>query len=146
MLLKYIHVINQLMFCKRHATIFGSTRFRLSPRHFRWMSAWSSEPDQQTIDKHTYSTQTTSQINTSSPCLLPGNPPVSRTCRLQRPQIRCAPTARRTGANALHSYNRYLTVASRVVRRSLKDDKRLAAERRGESDLRFAKWEVRIPE
>lgn len=48
MLLKYIHVINQLMFCKRHATIFGSTRFRLSPRHFRWLSAWS-EPDQQPI-------------------------------------------------------------------------------------------------
>ncbi|KAI0973164.1 mitochondrial ATP synthase epsilon chain-domain-containing protein [Xylaria arbuscula] len=39
------------------------------------------------------------------------------------------------------SYNRYLAVASRVVRRSLKDDKRVAAERRGESDLRFAKWE-----
>jgi len=29
------------------------------------------------------------------------------------------------------------------VRRSLKDDKRLIAERRGESELRFAKWEVR---
>ncbi|KAG9828277.1 hypothetical protein KCU98_g11454, partial [Aureobasidium melanogenum] len=28
-----------------------------------------------------------------------------------------------------------------VVRRSLKEDKRLAAERRGEMDLRFAKWE-----
>ncbi|KAG9629505.1 hypothetical protein KCU86_g9130, partial [Aureobasidium melanogenum] len=32
-------------------------------------------------------------------------------------------------------------VAARVVRRSLKEDKRLAAERRGEMDLRFAKWE-----
>lgn len=42
-----------------------------------------------------------------------------------------------------HSYNRYLAIASRVVRRSLKDDKRIAAERRGEMDLRFAKWEVR---
>jgi len=31
------------------------------------------------------------------------------------------------------------------VRRSLKDDKRLIAERRGESELRFAKWEVRTP-
>lgn len=40
------------------------------------------------------------------------------------------------------SYNRYLAVAGRVVRRSLKDDKRLAAERRGDMDLRFAKWEV----
>ncbi|KAI1293382.1 mitochondrial ATP synthase epsilon chain-domain-containing protein [Xylaria venustula] len=39
------------------------------------------------------------------------------------------------------TYNRYLAVASRVVRRSLKDDKRVAAERRGESDLRFAKWD-----
>ncbi|KAF3001738.1 hypothetical protein E8E14_006148 [Neopestalotiopsis sp. 37M] len=38
------------------------------------------------------------------------------------------------------TYNRYLAVASRVVRRSLKEDKRIAAERRGESDLRFAKW------
>ncbi|KAF2788903.1 hypothetical protein K505DRAFT_204193, partial [Melanomma pulvis-pyrius CBS 109.77] len=38
------------------------------------------------------------------------------------------------------SYNRYLAVASRVVRRSLKEDKRLIAERRGESELRFAKW------
>ncbi|KAH8677708.1 mitochondrial ATP synthase epsilon chain-domain-containing protein [Xylariales sp. PMI_506] len=38
------------------------------------------------------------------------------------------------------SYNRYLAVASRVVRRSLKEDKRIAAERRGESELRFAKW------
>lgn len=42
----------------------------------------------------------------------------------------------------LRSYNRYLAVAGRVVRRSLKDDKRLAAERRGDMDLRFAKWEV----
>ncbi|KAK3070044.1 hypothetical protein LTR53_011138 [Teratosphaeriaceae sp. CCFEE 6253] len=40
------------------------------------------------------------------------------------------------------TYNRYLAVAARVVRRSLKDDKRLVAERRGEMDLRFAKWEV----
>ncbi|KAI0006406.1 mitochondrial ATP synthase epsilon chain-domain-containing protein [Xylariaceae sp. FL0662B] len=39
------------------------------------------------------------------------------------------------------TYNRYLAVAARVVRRSLKEDKRLAAERRGDMDLRFAKWE-----
>ncbi|KAF2243477.1 hypothetical protein BU26DRAFT_570166 [Trematosphaeria pertusa] len=39
------------------------------------------------------------------------------------------------------SYNRYITVASRVVRRSLKEDKRIAAERRGETELRFSKWE-----
>lgn len=42
----------------------------------------------------------------------------------------------------MSSYNRYIAVASRVVRRSLKDDKRIAAERRGESELKFAKWEV----
>ncbi|KAF2156195.1 hypothetical protein K461DRAFT_92113 [Myriangium duriaei CBS 260.36] len=39
------------------------------------------------------------------------------------------------------TYNRFLTVSARVVRRSLKEDKRIAAERRGESDLKFAKWE-----
>ncbi|KAH7117611.1 F-type H+-transporting ATPase subunit epsilon [Dendryphion nanum] len=39
------------------------------------------------------------------------------------------------------TYNRYVSVASRVVRRSLKEEKRIAAERRGESELRFAKWE-----
>ncbi|KAH8726102.1 mitochondrial ATP synthase epsilon chain-domain-containing protein [Phaeosphaeriaceae sp. PMI808] len=39
------------------------------------------------------------------------------------------------------TYNRYIAVASRVVRRSLKEDKRIIAERRGESELRFAKWE-----
>jgi Mitochondrial ATP synthase epsilon chain len=43
------------------------------------------------------------------------------------------------------SYNRYLAVAARVVRRSLKEDKRLQAERRGEMDLRFAKWQVSLP-
>ncbi|KAK3990526.1 putative mitochondrial atp synthase [Cladorrhinum sp. PSN332] len=38
------------------------------------------------------------------------------------------------------TYNRYLAVAARVVRRSLKEDKRLLAERRGNQELRFAKW------
>ena len=46
-------------------------------------------------------------------------------------------------ANSCHRYNRYLSVAARVVRRSLKEDLRIQAERRGEMDLRFAKWEVR---
>lgn len=46
---------------------------------------------------------------------------------------------------ARHSYNRYVAVAGRVVRRSLKEEKRLVAERRGEMELRFAKWEVREP-
>ncbi|KAL6720175.1 hypothetical protein ACLMJK_002096 [Lecanora helva] len=40
------------------------------------------------------------------------------------------------------TYNRYLAVAARVVRRSLKEGPRLQAERRGEMELRFAKWEV----
>ncbi|KAK5043580.1 hypothetical protein LTR84_011387 [Exophiala bonariae] len=39
------------------------------------------------------------------------------------------------------TYNRYLAVAARVVRRSLKEGPRLQAERRGEMDLRFAKWQ-----
>ena len=47
--------------------------------------------------------------------------------------------------NIVNSYNRYIAVASRVVRRSLKEEKRIAAERRGESEIRFAKWDVRTP-
>jgi hypothetical protein len=43
---------------------------------------------------------------------------------------------------AVDRYNRYLAVAARVVRRSLKEDKRVQAERRGEMELRFARWEV----
>ncbi|ROT43302.1 hypothetical protein SODALDRAFT_327492 [Sodiomyces alkalinus F11] len=39
------------------------------------------------------------------------------------------------------TYNRFLAVSARAVRRSLKEEKRLVAERRGEMDLRFAKWE-----
>jgi Mitochondrial ATP synthase epsilon chain len=39
-------------------------------------------------------------------------------------------------------YNRYLAVTARVVRRSLKEGPRLQAERRGEMELKFAKWEV----
>ncbi|KAK4101849.1 hypothetical protein N658DRAFT_523518 [Parathielavia hyrcaniae] len=38
------------------------------------------------------------------------------------------------------TYNRYLAVAARVVRRSLKEEKRIVAERRGQQELRFAKW------
>ncbi|KHO01970.1 mitochondrial ATP synthase epsilon chain domain-containing protein [Metarhizium album ARSEF 1941] len=38
------------------------------------------------------------------------------------------------------TYNRYLAVAARAVRRSLKEDKRIVAERRGEMELRFSKW------
>ncbi|KAI9823327.1 MAG: hypothetical protein M1832_002551 [Thelocarpon impressellum] len=39
------------------------------------------------------------------------------------------------------TYNRYLAVAAQAVRRSLKEGPRAQAERRGEMDLKFAKWE-----
>ncbi|EYE97021.1 ATP synthase subunit epsilon family protein [Aspergillus ruber CBS 135680] len=39
------------------------------------------------------------------------------------------------------TYNRYMAVAARTVRRSLKEEPRAAAERRGQMDLKFAKWE-----
>lgn len=42
----------------------------------------------------------------------------------------------------IYSYNRYLAIASRAVRNSLKEEQRMAAARRGELDLRFSKWEV----
>lgn len=51
-------------------------------------------------------------------------------------------SAKFSNANRGNSYNRYLAIAARTVRRSLKDTPRLAAERRGQMDLRFAKWEV----
>jgi hypothetical protein len=44
----------------------------------------------------------------------------------------------------LCSYNRLLAISGRVLRRSLKEDKRIAAERRGESELRVAFWKVCI--
>jgi hypothetical protein len=54
-----------------------------------------------------------------------------------------SPPRKGTNQHSHHSYNRYLSVASRVVRRSLKEEQRLKAEKRGELELRFAKWEVR---
>ncbi|KAI5302129.1 hypothetical protein KEM56_001012 [Ascosphaera pollenicola] len=39
------------------------------------------------------------------------------------------------------TYNRYLAIASRAVRNSLKEEQRHAAARRGELDLRVSKWE-----
>ncbi|CAH0021999.1 unnamed protein product [Clonostachys rhizophaga] len=39
------------------------------------------------------------------------------------------------------TYNRYLAIAARAARRSLKEDKRILAERRGETDLKFSKWQ-----
>lgn len=71
-----------------------------------------------------------------SQCLPPGKPPVSRTLRS------AAIGPQDTAIDTFNSYNRYIAVASRVVRRSLKEDARIIAERRGVSELRFAKWEV----
>lgn len=51
----------------------------------------------------------------------------------------------RINANLDPSYNRYLAIAARTVRRSLKEAPRLASERRGVMDLRFAKWDVSEP-
>ncbi|KAJ6786419.1 hypothetical protein PWT90_04041 [Aphanocladium album] len=39
------------------------------------------------------------------------------------------------------TYNRYLAIAARTIRRSLNEEKRLQSERRGDMELRFAKWE-----
>ena len=71
-----------------------------------------------------------------SQCLPHGKPPVSRTLR----SAAIGPPD--TAIDTSNSYNRYIAVASRVVRRSLKEDARIIAERRGVSELRFAKWEV----
>lgn len=61
---------------------------------------------------------------------------------LRQPRKRCALTMRAPTDESSNSYNKYLSVAARTVRRSLKDDKRIAAERRGDMELRFAKWNV----
>ncbi|KAH0537159.1 hypothetical protein FGG08_006029 [Glutinoglossum americanum] len=54
------------------------------------------------------------------------------------------PFAEEIGLTFLIRYNRYLAVSARVVRRSLKEGPRLQAERRGEMELKFAKWEVSL--
>lgn len=38
------------------------------------------------------------------------------------------------------TYNRYAGIAARAVRRALKEDKRLQAERRNTSSVRVSKW------
>jgi hypothetical protein len=40
----------------------------------------------------------------------------------------------------LFTYNRYSGIAARAIRRSLKEDKRLEAERRATSSVRVSKW------
>ncbi|KAH9883026.1 hypothetical protein J1614_000393 [Plenodomus biglobosus] len=74
-----------------------------------------------------------------------GKQPVSRTPHL--PVALWEPsqsTASEDETNWSGSYNRYVAIAARVVRRSLNEEKRIIAERRGESELRFAKWEVSL--
>jgi hypothetical protein len=43
------------------------------------------------------------------------------------------------------SYNKYLSIAARAIRRSLKEEQRLKAERREQIDLRFSLWQARMP-
>jgi len=62
-------------------------------------------------------------------------PIIESSCSSMRP-------ARSRVNKYLNSYNKYLSVAARVVRRSLKEEERLQAERRGQMELRFAKWSV----
>lgn len=38
------------------------------------------------------------------------------------------------------TYNRYLAVAARTVRRCLKDEHRIKADRREQLDLKFSRW------
>ena len=78
-----------------------------------------------------------------------GKPRASRMLSPSRAAAR-SPTAIPAGKgeapanNSHNSYNRYLAIAARVVRRSQKEDLRVQAERRGEMDLRFATWSVRM--
>lgn len=75
----------------------------------------------------------TSPIHIQNDCRLEGRWPHVRLlgCRISNPPLTPIP-----------SYNRYLAIAARTVRRSLKETPRLNSERRGQMDLRFAKWEV----
>lgn len=41
----------------------------------------------------------------------------------------------------LYSYNKYAQITARAVRMSLKEEKRLAAEKRGVTTLRYQQWE-----
>lgn len=40
-----------------------------------------------------------------------------------------------------HSYNKYAQITARAVRASLKEEERLAAEKRGITTLRYQQWE-----
>jgi hypothetical protein len=68
-------------------------------------------------------------------CLLRTKPLASGTWRPAR-------VVASANADSFDSYNRLLAISGRVLRRSLKEDKRIQAERRGESELRVAFWKV----
>lgn len=72
----------------------------------------------------------------------PSFPPLK--CRMAVVRGAISPWQTREDWRLISSYNRYLAVAGRAVRRSLQEGPRAAAERRGQMDLKFAKWEVRI--
>jgi F-type H+-transporting ATPase subunit epsilon len=40
----------------------------------------------------------------------------------------------------IFTYNRYSGIAARAIRRALKEDKRLEAERRNQSNVRVSRW------
>ncbi|EKM76132.1 hypothetical protein AGABI1DRAFT_87458 [Agaricus bisporus var. burnettii JB137-S8] len=42
---------------------------------------------------------------------------------------------------SLFTYNKFAQITARAVRSSLKEEQRLAAEKRGVSTLRYQKWE-----
>lgn len=41
---------------------------------------------------------------------------------------------------ALHSFNKYIQVAARATRQALKEEERVAAEKRGTITLKYQKW------
>jgi F-type H+-transporting ATPase subunit epsilon len=46
-----------------------------------------------------------------------------------------------TGVDKIYRYNKYTQIAARAVRQSLKENERVAAEKRGLSSVRYQHWE-----
>ncbi|KAH8818973.1 mitochondrial ATP synthase epsilon chain-domain-containing protein [Flagelloscypha sp. PMI_526] len=44
-------------------------------------------------------------------------------------------------SEVFYSYNKFATITARALRASLKEDMRVAAEKRGLTSLRYQKWE-----
>lgn len=146
--------LSDLRYCRRNSGLVNGVANWCSSLYIDFASIEQrNNPPQQTPSRNT-------PPKTPSKWFSRGNPPVSREFELpfllhsngslateakkQTGNSRCGLFANRVDLVPENSYNRYLAVASRVVRRSLKDDKRVAAERRGDMDLRFAKWEVSL--